>query len=126
LPAKARSRFASGRFLSVDAGVAVYAVADKHMISRCEEVRGDAESALAARFGCPVPLRLVLDPGGPATDGPGRVADGSASEPPTDMGESSYPYDLDELEELEDAGPAVTSPEQRLLEAFPGAEEVSP
>jgi hypothetical protein len=30
------------------------------------------------------------------------------------------------LAELEDAGPAVTSPAQRLLEAFPGAEEVSP
>jgi hypothetical protein len=26
---------------------------------------------------------------------------------------------------LEDVDPAVTSPEQRLLEAFPGAEEVS-
>ena len=32
-------------------------------------------------------------------------------------------YDLDDLE---DAGPAVVSPEQRLLEAFPGAEEVTP
>jgi hypothetical protein len=28
--------------------------------------------------------------------------------------------------DLQDAGPAVTSPAQRLLEAFPGAEEVSP
>ena len=32
-------------------------------------------------------------------------------------------YDLDDLA---DAGPAVVSPEQRLLEAFPGAEEVTP
>jgi hypothetical protein len=34
--------------------------------------------------------------------------------------------DPSEVRDLEDAGPAVTSPAQRLLEAFPGAEEVSP
>ena len=30
-----------------------------------------------------------------------------------------------DLDDLQDAPPAVVSPEQRLLEAFPGAEEVS-
>jgi hypothetical protein len=34
--------------------------------------------------------------------------------------------DPHEVADLQDAGPAVTSPAQRLLEAFPGAEEVSP
>ena len=35
------------------------------------------------------------------------------------------PADFD-LDDLQDASAAVVSPEQRLLEAFPGAEEVSP
>ena len=43
--------------------------------------------------------------------------------PPAPDPEDPYAYDLDDLE---DAGPALVSPEQRLLEAFPGAEEVAP
>ncbi len=79
------------------------------------DVRAEAEEALAARFGRPVPLRLVLDPGArplgrprEPTPEPGRPAGGAGT-----------------WIDLDDAGPAVTSPEQRLLEAFPGAEEVS-
>ena len=112
--------FASGRFLGVEDGAAVFAVPDKHLLARCEEIRADAEAALAARFGRPVPLRLVLDPGGPA-----RCERRGRPGPPPTTSTSRPPDDFD-LDDLEDAGPAVTSPEQRLLEAFPGAEEVSP
>ena len=68
---------------------------------------------------------------GPAGDSPGREVTG----PPEDGGlggadpsgsEDRYgdgPEDFD-LSDLEDAPGAVLSPEQRLLEAFPGAEEV--
>jgi hypothetical protein len=121
LPGKARSRFSSGRFLGVDDGVAIFAVPDKHLMSRCEETRVDAEAALAARFGRPVPLRLVLDPGGPPIGVPGAA--GAPPEPPPDLDDPSLVYNL---EDLEDVDPTVSSPEQRLLEAFPGAEEVSP
>jgi hypothetical protein len=41
-----------------------------------------------------------------------------------DPGRDDDPSQID-LDELEDAPAAVLSPEQRLLEAFPGAEEVS-
>jgi DNA polymerase-3 subunit gamma/tau len=123
LPGKARSRFASGRFLGVEGDAAIFAVPDKHLMGRCEEVRADTEEALAARFGRPVPIRLVLDPGGPAIEPPGGAPTAPVLAAPPDLRDSPAEYNLDEME---DAGPAVTSPEQRLLEAFPGAEEVSP
>jgi hypothetical protein len=100
-----------GRFVGVDASAAIFAVPDKGLLARAEPNRAEVEAALAAHFGRAVPLRLVLDD-------PGRP--GTPSGPPAD--------DLVgiDLHELQDAPAAVVSPEQRLLEAFPGAEEVSP
>jgi hypothetical protein len=117
LPGKARSRFASGRFVGVESGAAVFAVPDKHLMGRCEETRADAEAALASWFGRPVPMRLILDAGA------GDPTAARRTEPPGNRDETPGAYDL---EDLEDSGPAVTSPHQRLMEAFPGAEEVSP
>jgi hypothetical protein len=73
-------------------------------------VRGEVEAALAAHFGTPVPLRLVVENGTPPPDEP------PAAEPEIDIDPG----------ELVDAGPAVTSVEDRLKEAFPGAQEVEP
>jgi hypothetical protein len=114
LSGRGKAYLGSGRFVSVDSEGAVFAVPDKHLLARGQDVKGEAEVALAARFGRPVPLRLVLDPGATPVQGPepGLQADVPAPEE----------YDLSELK---DAPAAVTSPEQRLLEAFPGAEEVS-
>jgi hypothetical protein len=120
LPGKARSRFSSGRFLRVEDGAAVFAVPDRHMLTRCEESRADAESALAAAFGRPVPLRLVEDPGGPSQSDDDPVTE---HQPPDDCDDTSL---REEFDDFEDAGAPVTSAEQRLLEAFPGAEEVRP
>jgi hypothetical protein len=141
----------SGRFVAVDDAGAVYAVPDRGLLTRAETNRTEVEAALAAYFGRPVPLRLVLDevaaagtvgaagsgavagargaggPGGPGSPGAaGPVdtasrADGSPS--PAVLPDDPGGIDLDELI---DAPGAVLSPEQRLLEAFPGAEEVSP
>jgi hypothetical protein len=100
-----------GRFVGVDASAAVFAVPDQGLLTRAEPNRAEVEAALAAHFGRPVPLRLVLDE-------PARVAT-PAGPPADDLGGI-------DLHELQDAPAAVVSPEQRLLEAFPGAEEVSP
>jgi hypothetical protein len=112
LPARVKAYMAPGRFVAVDTTEAVFALPDQGLLSRAGSVRGDAEAALAAHFSRPVPLRLVLD------DGAVPVSDEG---PPLDPDDPSS-YDLDDLE---DAGPGVRSPEQRLLEAFPGAEEVA-
>jgi DNA polymerase-3 subunit gamma/tau len=100
----------AGRFVGVDESAAIFAVPDKGLLGRAEPNRPEVEAALAAHFGCPVPLRLVLDE---------AVA---PADPEPDLED---PAAID-LAELQDAPPAVVSPEQRLLEAFPGAEEVSP
>lgn len=122
---------ATGRFLPSEEGTAVYAVPDRGLLGRAEPNRPEVEAALAAHFGRPVPLRLVLDDGpagggptggGPATPGRAeeRIADpGSRYEPRDD------PSDYD-WAQMEEAPAGVVSPEQRLLEAFPGAEEVQP
>jgi len=147
LPGKARSRFAGGRFLAVEAAAAVFAVPDKHLLGRCEETRADTEAALATRFGRPVPIRLVLDPASqqsarargepPASPESGDETSkpetgdetqthGRRGEPPQDLDEMSFDSATEDLGEVVDAAPAIISPEQRLMEAFPGAKEVAP
>jgi DNA polymerase-3 subunit gamma/tau len=109
LAAKARARFTSGRFVSVEGDAALFALPNAMHRDRCEEVRADVEAALATHFGKPVPLRLVVD----------AVDTVAPNPPPGSMEDDIEP---DELREAPDA--AVTSPEARLKQAFPGAEEV--
>ena len=110
LPQRARARFSGGRFLAVESGVAVFALPNAIHRDRCEEVRPEVEEALAAHFGTSVPLQLVVDDGRPAAP---AVAEA--------------PVDDDEPVELagEEAA-AMPTVEDRLKQAFPGAEEVTP
>jgi len=70
LKPKVKGLFASGRFIAVEDGAAVFALQYESHISLATPVKPDVEAALAAHFGAPVPLRLVVDPGGPAKDTP--------------------------------------------------------
>lgn len=74
------------------------------------------EAALAAHFGRPVAMKLVLDEG--ATAVPSSAQPGPAPVEAADVPGRA------EWEDMTEAGAAVT-PEQRLLDAFPGAEEIS-
>ena len=89
LKPRVKGLFASGRFISVEDGTAVFALQYESHISLAAPVKPDVEAALAAHFGVPVPLRLVVDPGGPAKDQPS-----SASAAPD---EPEEPVDLNEL-----------------------------
>lgn len=111
---------ATGRFLPSEAGSAVYAVPDKGLLTRAEPNRGEVEAALTAHFGRRVPLRLVLDEGPAPVPGDATGSPQSGHQEPED---DPAGYDW---AEMEDAPTGVVSPEQRLLEAFPGAEEVQP
>jgi len=104
----------------------VYALPDHGLLQRAEPLRPEVEAVLADHFGRPVPLHLVLDDGaGPAAPAhPGRGPDPGTLRTGTDLPGTDLPGT--DLDGLEDAGPAVVSAEQRLLEAFPGAEEVFP
>jgi hypothetical protein len=120
LPQKVRSRW-NGRFLEVTPEGALYGLPNAITCDRCEEGRAEVEAALAAHFGRPVPVRLVVD-------------DKSAPPPdaldPALLRREESAIDVDaELEaigpvdELEDAGSAADGV-SRLSEAFPGAELV--
>jgi DNA polymerase-3 subunit gamma/tau len=109
LSGKARARYSPGRFVDGDGAAATFALPNDHYLTRCEEVRSEVESALATHFGRAVPLRLVVD----TIETVAREAEPE----PEDVR-------LEELTEAPDA--AVTSPEERLLQAFPGTEEVDP
>jgi hypothetical protein len=108
----ARARFAAGRFVDVAAGAAVYALPNDAHRNRCEEVRAAVETALAAHFGRPVPLRLVVD--GDATGPP------AASPEPVVAPEHEEPIDVHELADAPAEPPR--SPAERLTDAFPGAQ----
>jgi DNA polymerase-3 subunit gamma/tau len=112
---------ATGRFLSVGPDGAVYAVPDQGLLSRAGPGLGEVEEALRSYFGRPVPLKLVLDD--PSVISP------SGYEVPSGPGSGARVPDDDPadyvLADLEDASGDVMSPERRLMEAFPGAEEVT-
>jgi DNA polymerase-3 subunit gamma/tau len=111
---------ATGRFLPSEASTAVYAVPDRGLLTRAEANRAEVEQALSSHFGRPVALRLVLDDGPPARNAPG-AAEPAPAGPGTIDDEAAVDW-----AELEEAPATVSSPEEKLLQAFPGAEEVQP
>lgn len=106
---------ATGRFLASEGSTAIYALPDQGLLARAAAGREEVETALSAHFGRPVALKLVLDDGS-AAPGPG-----SPRGPTPVVEEPSFQGEWDVMAEA----PAAPSPEQRLLEAFPGAEEVT-
>jgi len=135
LPARAKALYSAGHFVSTDGGAAVFALPNAAHCDRCEEVRSVVEGALSAYFGVSVPLRLVVDghgaplapqsaggspaggsPAGGSTTGSG---DPKAAEPDLAEDDDYDPSDAAAPMEVESIA------EARVLEAFPGAEEVS-
>jgi DNA polymerase-3 subunit gamma/tau len=70
---KAKALFQAGRFVGVEGDKAVFGLPNEIHRSRCEEVRGEIEVALADHFGRAVGLVLVVDvgAGGGGGTGPG-------------------------------------------------------
>jgi DNA polymerase III subunit gamma/tau len=133
LPGRARARFRVGRFVAVEGDTAVFALPNETHRSYCEEVRSEVETALRGHFGTPVPLRLVVDEdadGDPTPRSTGTAPGaGGRPAPVADAGGEHDPGQPDLLDphvlaaETELAGDAL-SPQERLKQAFPGAEEV--
>jgi DNA polymerase III subunit gamma/tau len=139
---KARARYQAGRW--TDPGPpAVFALPNPIHRDRCEDVRDEVEAALAAHFGHPVALTLVVDgqsPGSPPDAAPGPASDASGSAPstpaarPTGISDPTprddHRDDLDDLgeigdvSELDDADVPAMSSVDRITELFPGAEVV--
>jgi len=121
LSRKARARFSAARFIDVQDGTAVMALPNEPHLRRCEDLRGELENVLAARFGGSLPVRLVVDDGSPApTQTP------AAKPRPTAVDESMVADESIDLDDLVDADVAEGSAVDRLTQAFPGAALVEP
>jgi hypothetical protein len=107
--------------VSVDDDAAVFALPNEIHAAKCEEVRVDVEAAVAAHFGRPVPIRVVVDAAGAepsragTSTGNGRPATGPT--PPDDS-------DTIDLSELTDATDVAATGVERIARTFPGAELV--
>ncbi len=133
LPNRARARFRVGRFVAVEDGTAVFALPNETHRSYCEDVRTEVESALGSHFGTAVPLRLVVDDEADG-DGPDATGGSGAGPPaaPLPIADIDVDHDAGQPDLLDPAvlaaetelAGAAMSPEQRLKQAFPGAEEV--
>jgi len=124
LPARAKARYASGRFVAVDEQGAHFALPNAAHRDQCVEHLPTVEAALAAHFGSPVTLVLDVDDAGAA----GRPAAPGAPAPGSGTGDDDLDH-VDPADLMEDAPAADTdqasAAEARLLEAFPGASEVA-
>jgi hypothetical protein len=116
LPARAKSRFSPGRFLSVDTDAVVFGLPNKIHAAKCEEVRLEVEGALAAHFGRPTPLRIVVDEGAPPPPVRGAAP---AAAPDDDRSD-----EVVDLTELTDATDAPSTGVDVVNQVFPGAEVV--
>jgi DNA polymerase-3 subunit gamma/tau len=145
---KAKALFQAGRFIGSEDGKAVFGLPNEIHRQRCDQIRGDVEPALTEYFGLPVALSLVVenDAGG-SGDAAARAGAGSPTAPagggsgrglptplPTPSPASALPAADDDEDPGDlagfqdgDASPSVkvdNSAEARVLEAFPGAEEI--
>jgi len=143
---KAKALYQAGRFIGVDGERARFGLPNETHCSRCAEMQDEVEAALGECFGRPVGLELVVDaaagePDGAAgrfagpdsgapVDTPARAAARSAARTPAVVAAPAPEPDPDEhdLSAFDEVGTEVAefdnSAEARVLQAFPGAEEV--
>ncbi len=142
---KPKALFQAGRFVGVEGEEAIYGLPNDSHRKRCEEVRPDVEAVLSDHFHRPVTLKLVVDPGSAVGDAPieqlpgarkgstgrtpRRSASGTATAPPPAQESAAHDPGTEGLEILDEVelGEVVdvdNSARARLLQAFPGAEEV--
>ncbi len=119
LPPGSRALYRAGRFVGVEAGVALFALPSRVHRDRCEAKVADVERSLAARFGRPVPLRLVVEEERPRVDGAGGPS-------PADGGfvEDFDDEDIGNARDLPDAPLPSSTGLELIQEAFPGAEVI--
>ena len=127
LQARAKAVYAAGRFVSVEGDVATFALPNAAHRDRCEDARRTVEDAMSAYFGSKVTLRLTVDDGAASPAGnsrsatPARQPSGRREAPPDDDLDPGDAFDPAEVQ----TGSVDAMVQARVLEAFPGAEEVT-
>jgi len=149
---RVRAVFAVGRFLPSEDSTAILALPNTAHVERAEEHAPEVADALGRHFGRPIRLRLVTeadagsahpsppsggganrgsspaqppDRGGPAPARPGGASSGARA-PEQGVGGAEEMLDPDELDPLGEQvpGDAASWAQERLMQVFPGAEEV--
>lgn len=124
LPALAngiRSIYRQGRWTAVDDGVATFVLPNEVYRDRARDRKADVERALGSHFGTHLAVRLDVERDGGAPS-PGSTA-GAGS--PKARVEDEEEVSAHEFAQLEAAPDAPSSAEARLLEVFPGSEEIT-
>jgi DNA polymerase III subunit gamma/tau len=116
LRGRAKALYKMGRLIEGDERTARFAVPNEPSLKNCSEKLDEVLDALAARFGRPVPLDLVVD--GDAATAPRPDTSSVDTAAPVDAGSDE---DVD-LDELTDAPDPHTGGLAQLKDAFPGAE----
>ncbi|HEV2368718.1 MAG TPA: hypothetical protein VGR90_02510, partial [Acidimicrobiales bacterium] len=113
---RARALYRTGRFAEMVDGQVTFAVPNEPHRRYSEECKRDVEDALEAHFGVRLQIRLVVEAE------PGAAVSGAAATPTAPAEAPPDHVDPADLADGPEAPP--TRPEDRLLEAFPGAQEV--
>ena len=141
---KVRAIFQAGRFVEIDEGVAVLAVPNEAHLLHADPLRPELEAALTSHFGTTVAIRLISETTGrDQTDrsAPSRGQPASPSRQAPSSQVSSAPDEAGELDGSDEDFADISSPidvddrtsaastgvdwaRERVLKAFPGAEEV--
>ncbi len=121
-----RAVFQIGRFVGCDGEVALLAVPNAGHLAHAEPLVGEVAEALSQYFGVPVAIRLV-------TEEAAAAGGQYPAQPPAETAVRPQPAALaeepfDEIGEAAEEGDGevggVALARDRLLRAFPGAEEV--
>jgi hypothetical protein len=124
LPALAngiRSIYRQGRWTAVDDGVATFVLPNDVYRDRARDRKADVERALGSHFGTHLALRLDVERDGGAPS-PGSTAAPRSTEARVEVEEEVSAHEFAQLEAAPDA---PSSAEARLLEVFPGSEEIT-
>tara|TARA_B100000700_G_scaffold286352_1_gene341147 strand:+ start:574 stop:2121 length:1548 start_codon:yes stop_codon:yes gene_type:complete len=127
---KGRARFAAGRFIAFEDGMAIMALPNEPHRRRCEDIRGELETVLEAQFGMPIPVRLVVDDGSILpSDSSSTVSSSpvSGDDGKTTMGDTDSEVEEEtDPSDLVDADPAEGSAVAAVTRVFPGATVIDP
>jgi hypothetical protein len=119
-----KAMYAAGHFLDSAGPKARFTVPNAVHREKASQKLAEVEAALAAHFGRPVPMELVVDDGagGAGASAPAAGSGSAASSPRAT--ETGPEEDVGDIAELEDAPADDRSAAQRVIETFPGAEIV--
>jgi hypothetical protein len=132
LPVKIRSKWRGGRWAAPGDGALRFAVPNEWHQNACDEARREVEQALAAHFGRPVAVTVVVDGdagggdplGGPPAGPPTGAPPGPGGAAPARVGAGDEHDEHIDVSELRDADDVPTDGVDMLLQEFGGGEVI--